>query len=150
MGSIRAGRAEEAAAAEHQVAAGELADHLDGLRAGPRQVHVAAGLRLVGGAQAQVLDGHDAAEALGEQLGQDARYRFARLLAVEPAAHPRGVGADVVRAELACPAVDLPGQLALGPAAAHEPRRQLRIGLLVCCAAHGQAPIPVSLDPSTQ
>ena len=144
----REGAAEEAAARQHQVAAGELADQRHRLRARPRQVDAGHGGRLVRGAQAEVLDGDDAAEALGEQLGQDPRDRLARLLAVEPAAHPRGVRADVVGAQLPCPAVHLARQLALGPAAAHEPRAQLLIGALLSvrhasvAAAHWNAPIP--------
>ncbi len=75
----------------------------------------------MGGAQPQILDGDDGTEALGEQLGQDARDRLARLLTVEPAPHPGGVGADVVGTHLARSAVHLPGQLAFRPAAAHKP-----------------------------
>ncbi len=104
----------------------------------------------MGGAQAQFLDADDTAEPFGEQLRQDPGDRFARLLAVEPAAHPRGVGADVVGAHLTRPAVDLSRQLALGPAAAHEPRTQLCVGSFDgvgaagdAVAGHVEAPIPV-------
>ncbi len=112
---------EEAAPRQHQVASRELADQGDGSGARPRQIDAGHRGGAVGGPQSQVLHGDDAAEALGEQLGQDARDRLAGVLSVEPAAYAGGVGGDVVGAELAGPAVDLAGELALGPAAAHEP-----------------------------
>src|SRR5204862_5053337 len=107
-----------------------------------------------GGAQSEVLDGDDASEPLGEQLGQDPGDGFAGVLAVQPAAHPRGVGGDVVGAQLTGPAVDLAGELALRPAAAHEPGGEQLVGALVglrtasgarsasAVAAHWNAPIP--------
>ncbi len=146
-GGEREGGAEEAAARQHQVTARELADEGDRLGAGPGQVHAGDGRGLVGGAQAQLLDADHAAEALGEQLGQDPRNGLARLLAVEPAAHPGGVRTDVVGAHLTGPAVDLARQLPLGPAAAHEPRTQLCVGLFggvgaatAAVAAHWKPP----------
>ncbi len=142
---------EEAAPRQHQVAARELADEGHGLRARPGQVDAGRGGCRAGGAQAQVLDGDDDAEALGEQLGEDSGDRLARVLTVEPAAHAGGVGGDVVGTQLARSAVDLPGELALGPAAADEPRGEKLVRTLLrtrrarpatAVAAHWNAPIP--------
>lgn len=79
--------AEEAAPGEHEVAARELTEQRDRLRARPGHVDAGDRGRLVRRAQPQVLDGDDAAETLGEELGEDARDRLARLLSVEPAPH---------------------------------------------------------------
>ena len=140
--------AEEAAPRQHQVAAGELAEQGDGLRPRPGQVDPGEGGRLARGAQSEVLHGDDAAEPLGEQLGEDPGDRLARILAVQPAAHPGGVGGDVVGPQLARSAVDLAGEFALGPAAAHEPRGEQLVGALVsvrpayAVVAHWNSPIP--------
>src|SRR5690606_10909980 len=140
--------AEVAAAAEHEVAAGELVDQRHRLRAGPGQVDAGDRGGLAGRTQPEVLDADDAAEALGEQVGQDARDRLAGLLTVQPAAHAGGVGADVVGSQVPGTAVHLPGQLALGPAAALEPRGEPVIGAPggdpAAIATHRHAPSPSS------
>lgn len=142
--------AEEAAPGEHQVAAGELAEQRDRLRAGPGHVDTGHRGRLVRRAQPQVLDGDHTAEPFGEELREDARDRLTRVLTVEPPPHSRGVGADVVGAHLPCPAVHLAGQFALRPAAAYEPGAEPLVRALpgtcfvaVATADHWNAPIPL-------
>ncbi len=149
---------EEAAPRQHEVAARELAEQGHGLRARPGKVDAGGGGGGAGGAQAQVLHGDDDAEALREQLGQDAGDGLARVLPVQPAADAGGVGGDVVGAQLPGSAVHLAGELALGPAAADEPRgeqlvrallRTRRTGPATAVAAHWNAPIPEDhLSPS--
>ncbi len=129
MGSMRGtGPAERGQRASEEArraaASGRCAENslsrATGLRARPGQVDAGRGGRRAGGAQAQVLDGDDDAEALGEQLGQDPRIG-------SRGSRRRASGARV-RCPWRCgwrptggPAVDSGGPALPGPAAAGEP-----------------------------